>query len=328
MFLLIALFLVPVVAEGEFGQCLYNLTFSEGVHVLCSPPNTLPQICSLTCGAGYFPGGNSGPQEFTCMNSICTNRCQATQKTCVGAVPVQRDTYTEYVREERPCCELTKVEAPWCDLGSCTGSCTDPGVYTFEALACPDICVPYRDVEQPDRVCVPCELPPLPSPAVYLTVEGSPPAAATYGCPAGMWGIQAIKHCSPLTGDWTPHIPVTCEACEPHTYALEELPDDVFEVTEEPGRVEVRCREDQGFEAREWIYMCDRRTGRWSPQEDMVCVEPSVSPTPTSSATPSPLGPSPTPSKTPRPPKVKGSRAPTAPPKIRGSRAPSNRVTA
>jgi hypothetical protein len=379
----------PVHAEGEFGNCLYNITIPEGGRVQCDPPNALPQVCSISCKPGYYAIGIQ--QEMMCTNSLCQNQCSAVQKTCAGSVPIKRIdaqgvSYTEYIREERPCCTLEKLEAPWCDLGACTGTCQNPGIYTFDAKSCPDVCIPYREPETPTWSCAPCQAPSVPA---YMRVipEGSPPSKVTVQCPMGLWGTPDKLLCGP-DGSWTPYIPRTCNECSNHVYPLETLdanlfdiqttpgkvkiscknsgaqswtfscdtttgewsywddvycvPDAVSEVPEVPevnpcdsfpysletfpdlystvesGRVEFRCKE--GYEERVWIYVCSEETREWPVLESMECSTiPSVTPLETPSQTPAS---SPSASKSPRPPKVKGSRAPTQAPKMRGSLLP------
>ena len=170
------LYLLPFVqVAAQFGLCLYNVTVPDGGSFLCDPPNALPQICAFQCNPGYYRPVES-TTDLTCMNSICTNQCTATQKTCKGAVPIQRVdstgvSYTDYIQEERPCCTLEKPEAPVCDLGPCTGSCGNPGIYLFDALSCPDVCVPLREPANPTYQCIACKLPTL-AYGVYTNITG------------------------------------------------------------------------------------------------------------------------------------------------------------
>jgi hypothetical protein len=376
----------PVLAEGEFGNCLYNITIPEGGHIQCDPPNSLPQICSISCKPGYYATGVQ--QEMTCANSLCTNQCSAVQKTCTGSVPVKRVdsngvSYTDYVRQERPCCTLEKLEAPWCDLGACTGTCTNPGIYAFDAKTCPDVCIPYREPDAPSWSCAPCEAPSFPA-YMHVITEGVPPSKVIVQCPMGQWGTPDELLCGP-DGSWTPYIPRKCNECSEHSYPLESLDENMLEIqtspgkvkitcknsetqswiftcdsisgqwsywddvycvpdvvpevpevnpcdsspyyletfpdlysTVEPGRVEFHCKE--GYEERVWTYVCSEETREWPVLESMECnTIPSATPSATPSQTPAS---SPSASKSPRPPKVKGSRAPTQAPKIRGSLLP------
>jgi hypothetical protein len=304
-----------VAAEGEFGQCLYNITIPVGGRVVCDPPGTLPQSCTVQCAAGFWaPQANA---EMTCMNAQCQNRCQAVQKTCVGSVPVRHNgpdgAWTDYVREERPCCALEKAEAAWCDLGACTGNCVDPGAYVFESVTCPDVCVPFRDVE-PVWQCKPCMLPTM----TGVVMESHEPGVVSLRCPDGHWGASATLRCGP-DGAWGTLPNLGCRHCAEAPYPIEEIDGDMLEVEVGAGYVKVRCRPE--YAPMEWTFACDASTGEWPYWEEFACYEP---PSPSATPTESPLIPSatPSPSKSPRAAKVKGSRAPTQPPKMRGSRLP------
>jgi hypothetical protein len=263
-----------VLTEGEYGNCLYNITIPEGGHVRCDPANSLPQICTISCKPGYYAVGIQ--QEMTCMNSLCQNQCAAVQKTCVGSVPVKRVdvngvSYTDYIREERPCCTLEKLEAPWCDLGACTGTCQNPGIYTFDAKSCPDVCVPYREPEVPTWNCAPCQPPSIPA---YMQVipEGSPPNKMTVQCPKGQWGTPEELLCGP-DGTWTPWTSKSCNECSEHNYPLETLNADMFDIQVTPGKVQIFCK--KGFRAPEtqsMTFSCDTTTGEWSYWDEVYCI--------------------------------------------------------
>lgn len=310
-----------------FGLCLHEVHVPHGADIQCIPPNTLPQVCSFKCSTGYYtpPHFSTSTTEFSCYNAICTNQCTATNATCSGTIPVSRIdgagiTYTDYITEERPCCTLHKPEVSVCNLGPCTGSCGDPGVYTFDALTCPEVCIPYRDVETPVFPCEPCALPALQQGA-YIAVEGSPPTRATIGCPAGSWGPTYDIVCS-SQGTWnTSQATPICTACPPHNYPLGDLDWSMLEMEEHPGEIRIRCADHFIHASR--AYACDKKNGTWTPWDSpphCEAIPASPTPTPTTTAEPTPSS-----SKTPRPVKVKGSRAPSAPPKIRGSRAPVSR---
>jgi hypothetical protein len=322
--LILWLFAISMVAHvgaiGEYGLCLYNLTHTAHSYAVCEPPNQLPQDCVARCDAGYYP---TGSYQLTCMISICTNRCMAIDKTCRGSVPSQQidaqgNVYTEYIQEERPCCELKTVESDWCNLGACTGNCENPGVYTFEPYTCPDTCIPFQEVTSDTLTCSPCILPTL-SQGIYLSVDGTPAGKATVGCPAGSWGSESQEIICTNTGSWFPTPNVTCSTCPPHPYDLGTLDRDVFDVEETAGSVRVTCKAPV-FVPTTWTFSCHPNTGEWSYWDEMVCYE-AITATPTPSTTPSPeptTSITPSPSKSPRPPKVKGSRAPSPRPKIRG----------
>jgi hypothetical protein len=321
------LYLAAVLQQvsAQFGLCLYNLTIPEGGTFACDPPAALPQICGFQCQPGYFRPATSG-LELTCMNSICTNKCTVEQRTCKGAVPVQREgpygPYTDYVQEERPCCALQVPDELGCNVGPCTGSCGDPGVYTFEAQSCPDVCVPFREVPNPRFECNPCVLPPLTAPAVFTTIEGLPPAKATAGCPRGFWGAPMETICT-TTGQWYPPPLVTCTVCSSHPYKLGDLDGTMLEIEEGEGVVVIRCK--PAYKPAEWWFECDSKSGAWTEWTDVGCQEwPSILPSHSAAPTQS-TEPSTSPSKTPRPPKIKGSRAPSPVAKMFGSRPPDTR---
>ena len=318
------LYFLPVQVAAQFGLCLYNVTIPEGGSFLCDPPNALPQICNFQCNPGYYRPPTS-TLDLTCMNSICTNQCAATQKTCRGAVPVQRtdstgNPYTDYIQEERACCTLEKPEAPVCELGPCTGSCENPGIYTFNALMCPDVCVPYREPANPVYQCESCKLPEL-SFGVYTNVTGEPPHQGIAACSPGYWGTPVETACT-TTGEWYPPPLLQCTPCSPHEYPLVSVNGDTI-VEEGVGSVTLRCGYE--FVPAEKVLSCDTATGAWSEWEVPECREP-PSILPSVSATPSvSVEPTPSSSKSPRPPKIKGSRAPSPPPKLFGSKPPETR---
>jgi len=338
-------------ATDDFGYCLDGVSIPESGHVTCSNYG-LPQICTFSCNPGYFAAAGT-TAEITCENSICTNQCQTSQETCYGTVPrnvtapcltgTGSCTYTDYFREARPCCKLQQLEAPWCSVLPCTGDCSNPGIYTYTAAECPSVCVPFRDIAQPDFRCETCQLPLLPPTAAYHATDAG---TALVGCIDGFWGTQISTTCSQVDGAWYPPVSsVRCTTCV--THPVWDIDPEYFELIEEPGKVTVRCkapyyREAPGEEP--VIAQCDRVTGAWTefiytPSCEWFdpYVTPSVSPSASMSAsvtasvtptvTPSTsmlLSATPSPSKSPRPAKVKGSRAPSAPPKIFGSRAPSS----
>ena len=311
-------------AVAQFGLCLYNLTIPEGGTFACDPPAALPQICGFQCQPGYFRSATSG-LEVVCMNSICTNKCAVEQRTCKGTVPIQRQgpsgTYMDYVQEERPCCALQVPDELGCSTGPCTGSCGDPGIYTFEAQSCPEVCVPYREVPNPRFECTPCTLPPLEAPAVFTSASGFPPTKAIAGCPRGFWGTSMETTCT-TNGQWYPPPIVTCTACSPHPYNLKDLDGTMLDIEEGVGYVKISCRPE--FKTAEWWFECDA-FGTWSEWSDVGCEEwPSILPSPSASASVSSV-PTSTPSKSPRPVKVKGSRAPSSVPKVFGSKPPNLR---
>ena len=337
-------------ATDDFGYCLDGVSIPESGHVTCSNYG-LPQICTFSCNPGYFAAAGI-TAEITCENSICTNQCQTHRDTCYGTAPrnvtapcLDRDGecfYTDYVREARPCCKLQQLEAPWCSVLPCTGDCSNPGIYTYTAADCPAICVPFRDIAQPDLRCETCQFPMLPPELAYQsTGEG----VAVVGCDHGFWGTPITMTCSTVDGAWYPLVSMLqCNICDPPPdWGFDE---EYFEMIEEPGMVTVRCRPPYYREApgeEPAVSHCNRETGVWNDIYTPSCewfdpyvspsvspsasISPSISPSVTPTVTPSTsmlLSATSSPSKTPRPPKVKGSRAPSAPPKIFGSRAPSS----
>jgi len=346
-FFFIALALESVFGVGEFGLCLDGIATPHNGQLSCDPPGRLPQICSLQCNPGYYKTGSTN--DFVCSNAMCTNKCEATEETCTGIVPVWRNqtcqgptgsydcSWKEYRVESRPCCTLNKIEAPYCNIGnSCTGNCSQPGMYTYDSLTCPEVCIPFRETTTPNFTCIPCRLPA--GAGTVMGSKGSPVYEVEVGCPLGSWGSPVVSVCT-VTGDWFPVPRATCQTCSAHPYDLTQFDPEYVEVSVTAGMVALSCKAPLvGVPA---SMSCNQRTGVWSPLVGIACdiapspdptssVSPSVSPsasivydpstTPSLSAVPSP-----SPSKTPRPPKIKGSRAPSPPPKIAGSRVPDLR---
>lgn len=65
--------------QGYFGLCGSGVSVSNGA-VSCSPANSLPQYCSLTCNTGYYStGANTG---FYCYGRSCYGSCGSVYGTC------------------------------------------------------------------------------------------------------------------------------------------------------------------------------------------------------------------------------------------------------
>jgi hypothetical protein len=331
-------------ATGDFGLCLDGINIPENGFVTCSDANKLPQICSFTCNPGYYTTGTT--IDISCQNSLCTNTCKSVNMTCSGAVPVRRNktctardlttydcSYTDYVIEERPCCRLEQEELGWCNIAnSCTGSCSNPGIYTFDALSCPAVCIPIRDNTNPDFRCAACKLPT----GYYKDVIGNPPQTATAICPQGKWGKPITTSCI-NSGDWYPNPSlISCNNCPPPPISKNMIDTEYFELIEEPGNITIVCKGPYWYGESKNI-VCDKETGIWSKvitpncdwRDPFVTSSPTVTPSVTSTPStsmyiePSPSSdPTSSPSKSPRPPKMKGSRAPSTAPKIAGSALP------
>jgi hypothetical protein len=345
---LISAALTSVVSLGEYGLCLDGIQTPENGQIACDPPNRLPQICSLNCNQGFYKVGSTG--DFVCSNAICTNQCQAENGECSGLVPFWHEktcenadevydcSYKDYRLETRDCCTLKQIEAPYCDIGnSCTGNCSQPGIYTYDSLTCPEVCIPWRETTTPQFSCKACVLPALAG-NVVLESKGSPVYDVLVGCPLGTWGAPVQSVCT-VTGDWYPLPRPSCQSCSAVPYDLRQFDAEYVVVSQTPGEVKLTCKPHLvGTPA---TMKCNQRTGVWDPLAGISCDIP-PSPEPTSSVTPS-ISPSssivyepsvtpsqstavtPSPSKTPRPPKIKGSRAPSPAPKLAGSRAPDSR---
>ncbi len=272
------------------------------------------------------------------------------QGTCLETVK-EPCSYSYYEEVSRPCCNYTAVLAPEeCWNSGCNGSCDSPGVYHYYSNSCADMCPPWRDPEVPQFSCSPCQVPTDFNPHVrVLSTNAGPgetPSEIVVGCEPGYWGNIVHSYCMSTDGSFYPPVSnIVCSPCsEPPT-----MEGELFERIElEPGSVEFRCL--KGFVGDSTFSTCNKDAGFWSfvvppycelmpttsvspsasvsslayAEIEEVFVSESATPSsdPTSSATSSST-PSftatgtPSASKSPRPPKVKGSRAPTQPPKLR-----------
>ncbi len=351
---------------GVYGLCDMDVTIPEFGALVCDPPNSLPQICTLACKQGYYSSGIH--RDIVCADAMCEGQCASQKYECKGTqlkfatrdcdvtryVPCDEtefciETVTEscsysfYEEVSRPCCNLTTILAPDnCWNSGCTGSCDNPGVYHYYSNTCADVCPPWRDPEVPQFSCSPCQVPTIFNPHVRILStdtndENEIPSQITVGCEKGYWGNIVTSYCTSADGSFYPPVSnINCNPCsEPPN-----MEGDMFErVDLEPGSVEFRCL--SGFVGESTFSSCDNN-GIWSsvtpPYCDLaptVSVSPSASvsvfilldseepspsnePTTTQSTSPSfSATMTPSASKSPRPPKVKGSRAPTQPPKLR-----------
>lgn len=277
---------------------------------------------------------------------------------CLETV-TEQCSYSFYEEVSRPCCNYTQVLAPEdCWNSGCSGNCDKPGVYHYYSNSCSDVCPPWRDPDAPNFNCSPCVQPTLPAKAKVLesnSVDGSPASELYVGCEPGYYGNRVRSYCMSTDGSFFPPVStIQCFKCP----AAPELSGELFEAIPVEvnadgtvGAIEYRCI--NGFVGESTFANCDKDAGFWSFPTAPYCElpaapsvsasasasaepagpEPSASetpaPTPSESATPSSLPtitPTRTPSasKSPRPPKVKGSRAPTQAPKLRVSAVPSS----
>jgi hypothetical protein len=339
---------------GVYGLCGDGVTIPENAGLVCDPPNTLPQICTLVCKKGYY---STGDRDIACADALCEGSCSAQKYDCVGTKVVFAERncditryttcdetasnlcletvtelcpYSFYEEVRRPCCNMTEVNPPeGCVSSGCSGSCDQPGVFHYSSLACGDSCPPWRDPETPRFGCAPCRLP-TEIPAHVIAVADEFVSEITYTCEAGYWGQGFKSYCMSTDGSFYP-LPsaIQCSLCSEPTV----LEGDVFVANRTAGRIEYHCAE--GFVGDPTYSVCDSQTGVWSditaPYCDLVIestpvvvvdatmdalVDSTPEVTPTETPTPSP---SPTYSATRTPSASKSPRAP----KVKGSRAPT-----
>lgn len=249
--------------------------------------------------------------------------------------------YSFYEEVKRPCCNITAINPPEdCWTSGCTGNCDSPGVYHYYSSSCGDVCPPWRDPDVPQFMCSPCKVPselPINSKIISSNADSiiDIPSEITVGCSPGFWGSPINSYCMTTDGSFYPPVnTIECRQCSsPPGFDS----DSFYTVQINPGRFEFRC--NPGFVGELTYTECDSITGIWNTPEPPYCdiapspnetpsITPSSSLTPIFEEFPSPSQtPSETPSETPtqtpsaskspRPPKVKGSRAPTQPPKLR-----------
>jgi hypothetical protein len=354
---------------GVFGLCADNVDIPLNGGLVCEPPNSLPQVCTLVCKKGYYSSGRH--RDIACADAMCEGQCSSTKYDCIGnqmkfatrPCTVTRYTqcsesesllcledvteecaYSFYEEVRRPCCNLTETNPPeGCWTSGCGGNCDVPGVFHYYSNSCPDVCPPWRDPDVPQFGCSECIVPVLSEHSKIIMSDGEPPSEITVGCSVGFWGTPITSYCMSTDGTFYPPInSIQCKECSSPPI----LEGDVFtSIQVNDSSIEFRCND--GFIGDSTFTVCDSITGIWNTPSAPYCdvivestVTSSISPSATTGATPnfkkepsqSPI-PSQTPSETPsqtrtmtpsmskspRPPKVKGSRAPTQPPKLRVS---------
>ncbi len=345
---------------GVFGLCADGINIPLKGGLVCDPPNTLPQICTLVCQQGYYSSGVN--KDLVCADAMCEGPCKTDPYECVGnqikfgtrpcsyirytnctdsdsqlclETVEEECKYTYYEEVRRPCCNLTQVGEPeGCWTSGCTGNCDSPGVYHYYSTTCADVCPPWQDPPNPAFQCSACQVPELPPHAIVLSSnakEFDPPSEITVGCDVGYWGSIQTSYCT-TDGSFYPPVDIQCNPCSAPPEFEAELVERVVQTLE---LVEFRCI--HGYVGDSTFSECHKETGVWSNVEPPYCEaapspgatpsitpsasirpdpEPSVSPTPSEAPTETPTR-TPSASKSPRPPKVKGSRAPTQPPKLR-----------
>lgn len=276
-----------------------------------------------------------------------TNCTDSDSQYCLETVD-EVCNYTYYEEVRRPCCNLTQVGEPeGCWTSGCTGNCDSPDVYHYYSTTCADVCPPWQDPPNPLFACSACQVPELPAHAVLVSSNAKgfdPPSEITVGCEDGYWGFMQTSNCMSTDGTFYPPLTLQCSPCFPPTILDGEFVEtkSVHNADGIVYRVEYMCI--NGYVGDSTVSECDKTSGIWTSVGLPYCdIAPSPNSTPsispTSSISPSSNGfpsesltqsvsptlttsgtPTRTPSvsKSPRPPKVKGSRAPTQPPKIRG----------
>ncbi len=337
---------------GIFGLCAMDIQIPNNGGLVCDPPNKLPQICTLVCNPGFYSSGQH--RDIACADAMCEGQCKVEKYECKGSEikyasrPCEYSRYTQceethsglcietvqesctysyYEEVSRPCCNITQVNPPEdCWTSGCTGSCDTPGVFHYYSSGCGDVCPPWRDPETPNFVCSPCKTP-LASEYPSNTIVSAHANYIRVECEPGYWGTSLQSYCMTTDGSFYPPVSdIQCFKCS----SPPELHGEFFESSILPGIVEFTCR--AGYEGSPTKSVCNQETGVWSYVEPPYCeiaASPSVSHsvefedatetaratetvTPTYTTTPTPSA-----SKSPRPPKVKGSRAPTLAPKLR-----------
>lgn len=354
---------------GVFGLCADGVDIPLNGGLVCDPPDSLPQICTLVCKKGYYSSGPS--KDIACADAMCEGQCISNKYDCVGnemkfaTRPCMITRYTQcadsdsqlcledvteeckysfYEEVRRPCCNLTQINPPdGCLTSGCTGNCEAPSVFHYYSNSCPDVCPPWRDPDVPQFSCSACIIPSLSENSEIIMSDSDglgPPSQITVGCSAGFWGEQITSYCMSTDGTFYPPVDtIQCNKCSNYPT----FDGEVFSsILVNSSAIEFRCNE--GLTGDSTFSVCDSITGVWSSSDPPYCdlivdasisssasigvtptgeeseEEPSQTPTQTPSGTPTQTRTmTPSASKSPRPPKVKGSRAPTQPPKLRVS---------
>jgi hypothetical protein len=304
------------------------------------------------CDDGYY---STGTKDVACADSVCKGECkqqyqEITENTieyatrecsysrwiecdenesglCLETVtePCQ---YSYYVEKKKQACTLVPRNAPQeCPNSGCMGTCEKPGTFHYYASRCLDACPPWRDLINPTFICKKCSEPPkLPN----TIIQYIKPSEMRYVCPEGTWGTPSVSsYCMSFDGSWYPSPPAPiCKACIPPNIE-EDIAGFHTILQKNSSTITIGCA--TGYVGEQTTTRCSELDGTWSHVEYPLCTiwSPTVTSTVTSSITPSPSvssissspdaspssNPSPSPSRTPRPPKVKGSRAPSPKPK-------------
>ena len=82
---------------GVFGLCADGVIIPSNGALVCDPPDTLPQICTLVCKPGYYSSGPS--KDIACADAMCQGDCISQNYECTGMVmktATRPCTHTQY----------------------------------------------------------------------------------------------------------------------------------------------------------------------------------------------------------------------------------------
>jgi hypothetical protein len=347
---------------GVFGLCSDGVDIPLHGGLVCDPPNSLPQICTLACKKGYYSSGRH--RDIACADAMCEGQCSSTKYDCIGTEMkfakrpctvtqytqcadsdsllcledvTQECSYSFYEEVRRPCCNLTQINPPeGCWTSGCTGGCDSPSVFHYYSNSCADVCPPWRDPDVPQFGCSECIIPKLNENSEIIMSDSiftNPPSEITVGCSVGFWGAQITSYCMSTDGSFYPSIDsIQCTECSNPPI----IAGDVFTGFQlNDSSIEFRCNE--GYTGESTFTVCDSISGVWNTPEAPYCdiivtpsISSSISPSATVGITPE-LTSSPSPSESPSPsdtPSYTKTMTPSAsksprPPKVKGSRAPT-----
>lgn len=316
-------------------QCRQGYYSSGAVDVACADA-----MCQGNCKAeAYECKGNAlayGSRE--CSYTRYTSCDTVESGMCLETV-TEPCSYSYYVETTRPCCNFTQIDSPdGCWNSGCSGTCGSPGVFHYYSQKCGDSCPPWRDPVQPSFACKPCRPPTtfsnVGAGVVKSNAVGTDPASlVTVGCLPGYFGAAMDAFCMVSDGSFYPDTSsVSCSVCSAPPAVNSGLVEAVVTASTDgiAGTVSYQCI--PGFVGTPFIAKCDSVTGAWTNVVEPDCqVAPTPSVTATASVSPTPsfdpelytavptITPTasitatgtPSVSKSPRPPKVKGSRAPS-----------------
>lgn len=299
---------------GVYGLCAMDVVVPDNGVLVCDPPNTLPQICTMACKQGYYSSGVH--RDIACADAMCEANCNSEPYLCKGSeikygvrdcevtqytscntytsglcleTVTNQCAYSFYEETSRPCCNITAVSPPeGCWISGCSGSCDNPGVYHYYSSTCGDMCPPWRDPETPQFQCSACKVPQTFGDHVVVLstnarTQEDIPSEIVVGCDVGYWGNTVRSYCMSTDGTFYPPVSdMSCMKCsEPP-----ELEGELFErvVTEANtdgtiGSVEFRCL--PGFIGESTVSSCNKDAGFWSfvtPPYCELASSPSVSP--------------------------------------------------